>query len=118
MPLHLPRRAFLSGLASLLAAPAIVPASSLMPVRALKALAGPIDFIASQRTVDGAFSTAYDVALLDDDLALRLIPASDFFLDPAARGQQAQYDAAMVKPHVKIGSQLRIRILPNGYTVP
>jgi hypothetical protein len=35
MPLSLPRRSFLSGLASMLAAPAIVRATSLMPVRGI-----------------------------------------------------------------------------------
>lgn len=91
------RRFFLRGALAVLAAPAVVRAASLMPVRALPNV--------SLRSV-----TAYQC--LDQEISNIDVLYGSFNIDQIA----AQYDAEFAVADAVIGSTLRVR-LPNDYDV-
>jgi hypothetical protein len=65
MSLNLSRRVFLRGLgSSLIAAPAIVSASSLMPVRGLVMPVAPIMFTATWSDYSGRFDAVVDLSVV------------------------------------------------------
>lgn len=89
------RRAFLTGLGVLIAAPAIVHAGNLMPIKVMNPVGNnllPIQEITRE--------------------AVRLFMQTNHFL----RGIDRQYENEFGREGSKIGSQLRIR-LPNSYTL-
>ena len=139
--LILPRRAFLAGLASILAAPAIIPAASLMPVSARMLLPPP-------GRDDRVGLLGWDLADPDGDTTIiSVFEPADLYLDPAApdfagarnllltrqmimrdivklfansnkflHNIGKQWDQEFGKPEAKIGTSLRIR-LPVSYSV-
>ena len=99
------RRSFLTGLVSLMAAPAIVRASSLMPIK----LFDPVQSLSA-----GGVNSRLAISMITRE-AIKLFSQSNEFL----RYINTQYDEEFAVTGIdtpRIGSQFRIR-LPQDYSI-
>src|ERR1700730_12826133 len=111
------RRGFLTGLAaSLFAAPAIVRAASLMPVKALAEgqLVTRLDVLYGSFHIRPEWALQCDISSINQTTreADRLFTESNEFL----QNINSQYDEAFAAPGAKIGTSIRIR-LPADFKV-
>jgi len=95
------RRGFLGGLLALVAAPAVVRAASLMPVRVM-----PDEEVLVQLARRNSLVTLNQITRE----AMRLFNSSNAFIESLNK----HYDDSFAAPGAKIGTQVRIR-LPSEY---